>query len=135
MTLDIDALRSETVGCTRVIHLNNAGASLMPDTVWNEVTEYYEQEALWGGYETAQRRRDDLEETYHSLAAFIHAKPGEIALFESATTAWYTAFSSIAFEEGDRILTSVSEYASNYLGYLHLKKRVDVSLEVIPNDR
>lgn len=134
MILDIAALRSETVGCTRVIHFNNAGASLMPDTVWNEVTKFSEQEALWGGYEAAQRRHKDLEETYHSIAALIHAKPEEIALFENATTAWNMAFSSIPFKDGDRILTSVSEYASNYMGYLHLKRRVNVSLEVIPND-
>lgn len=106
----------------------------MPDTVWNEVTKFSEQEALWGGYEAAQRRHKDLEETYHSIAALIHAKPEEIALFENATTAWNMAFSSIPFKDGDRILTSVSEYASNYMGYLHLKRRVNVSLEVIPND-
>jgi selenocysteine lyase/cysteine desulfurase len=48
--------------------------------------------------------------------------------------AWNMAFSSIAFSKGDRILTSVSEYASNFLGYLHLKKKLDISIEVIPND-
>lgn len=106
----------------------------MPDTVWSEVIKFSEQEALWGGYETAQRRYKDLEETYRSIATLIHAKPEEIALFENATTAWNMAFSSIPFKEGDRILTSVSEYASNYIGYLHLKRSVNISLEVIPND-
>lgn len=134
MALDIKALRTETIGCTRVIHFNNAGASLIPDTVWNEVIEYTKQEALWGGYETYERRRQDLDEVYTSVASLINGKANEIAIVENATTAWNLAFASIPFKENDRILISSSEYASNYIAYLHLQKKISVSIEVIPND-
>lgn len=134
MTLDIDKLRSETPGCAHVKHFNNAGASLLAEPVLHAVTDYLKDEALYGGYETAAKRKQELEATYGLIAKLIHANAGEIALLENATAAWNMAFYSIDFSKGDRILTSVSEYASNYLNYLNLKRKKDISVEVIPND-
>lgn len=134
MQLDITKLRAETRGCARVTHFNNAGAALMPDPVLHTVTGYLEEEAYNGGYETAANRKEEIEETYLSIARLINAHPGEIALLENATAAWNMAFYSIAFNEGDRILTSVSEYASNYLNYLNMHRQKKLSIEVIPND-
>lgn len=134
MTLDINKLRNETPGCSRVIHFNNAGASLLTEPVLQAVTDYLQQEALYGGYETAANRKQELEATYRLIAELIHAGEAEIALLENATAAWNMAFYSINFSPGDRILTSVSEYASNYLNYLNLKRKIDISVDVIPND-
>ena len=134
MTLDIDTLRKQTRGCKEVIHFNNAGASLMADPVLEAVITYLEQEAVQGGYETAAERKEELEATYSLIAELIHAESGEIALLENATAAWNMAFYSIDFSEGDRILTSVSEYASNYINYLNLKREKNIKIEVIPND-
>ncbi|MDX1586053.1 MAG: aminotransferase class V-fold PLP-dependent enzyme [Balneolaceae bacterium] len=134
MNLDIHSLRAETPGCSRVTHLNNAGASLLAEPILNAVTGYLKQEALYGGYETAAERKQELEATYDLIGELIHADRDEIALMENATAAWNMAFYSIPFSAGDRILTSVSEYASNYINYLNLKNRTDVSVEVIPSD-
>lgn len=134
MSLNIKKLRGETRGCRNVIHFNNAGASLMADPVINSVIEYLQEEAEYGGYETANRRKKELEKTYQLIAELIHARPEEIALLENATAAWNMAFYAIDFSPGDRILTSVSEYASNFINYLKLKKEMDVEIEVIPND-
>jgi len=132
--MDIDKLRSETPGTENVIHFNNAGASLMPSKVMDAMTGYLSCELNYGGYETARQYRDELEEVYEHIADFINGQADEIALMENATAAWNMGFYSIDFIEGDRILTSVSEYASNYINYLRLQKEVDVSVEVIPND-
>lgn len=134
MSLKIDKLRGETPGCDHVIHFNNAGASLLAQPILDVISDYRQEEALYGGYETAARRKHELEATYEVVADLIHAEAGEIALLENATAAWNMAFYSIDFSSGDRILTSVSEYASNYLNYLNLKNKIDVSVEVIPND-
>jgi len=133
--LNIEKLRADTPGCSEVIHFNNAGASLMPRPVVESVTEYLREEALYGGYETAEDREDELSDVYSTIADFLHADKEEIAILENATAAWNMAFYSIPFSRGDRILTSVSEYASNFLNYLNLQKRVDVEIEVIPNDK
>lgn len=132
--MNIEQLRDETPGTKNVIHFNNAGASLMPSPVHIAVTNYLKQEIGYGGYETARKYREELEETYSTIAAFINAHSDEIALLENATAAWNMGFFSIPFEDGDRILTSQSEYASNYISYLRLQQEVDLQIEVIPND-
>lgn len=134
LDLDIEKLRAETPGCRNVIHLNNAGAALMPEPVLNAMVDYLHQEAYYGGYETARKFQDRLEGVHDSVARLIHAKRDEIALLENATRAWDMAFYSIDFKPGDRILTSVSEYAANIIPFLQMKERMGIAVETIPND-
>jgi selenocysteine lyase/cysteine desulfurase len=44
------------------------------------------------------------------------------------------AFYAISFQRGDRILTSVAEYASNYIAFLQIARKVGVQVDVVPND-
>lgn len=39
---------------------------------------------------------------------------------QSATTAWQQAFFGLQWRRGDRILTSVQEYATNYINFLQV---------------
>jgi len=132
--MHITKLRRDTPGTENVIHFNNAGAALMPKVVSKSIINYLCEESLYGGYETADKNRNSIEETYSVIGKFINAHSNEIALLENATAAWNMAFFSIDFSDGDRILTSKSEYASNYLSYLRLQEKVNVQIEVIPND-
>jgi selenocysteine lyase/cysteine desulfurase len=132
--MNIDKFRDDTPGTQQVIHFNNAGASLMPKAVSDSIINYLREESLYGGYETANKHRDSIEQVYPTIAEFINAHPDEIALLENATAAWNMAFFAIDFEDGDRILTSKAEYASNFIAYLRLKEKVDVQIEIIPND-
>lgn len=132
--LNIEALRADTPGTNTVLHFNNAGASLMPQPVLSAMTEHLELEATIGGYEAAKEAQAKLLRSYAAVAQLINAKTDEIAIVENATRAWTMAFYGIDFKAGDRILTSVAEYASNYIAFLQVKKRVDISIEVVPND-
>src|SRR5262249_4939171 len=38
------------------------------------------------------------------------------------------------FQPGDRILTAIAEYASNYISFLQLAQKTGVKIEAIPND-
>ena len=132
---EIETLRKETPGCSKVIHFNNAGASLMPEVVGRRTIEYLEEEMAYGGYETAEKYQDRINSVYNHLASYLNCLPSEIAITENATVAWGQAFGSIPLGNGDCILTSVSEYASNFIPYLQIAKRKGVMVKVIPNDK
>lgn len=130
----IDNYRRETSGTQNVIHLNNAGASLMPDRVRDTLFAYLQSESAIGGYETFAHYEQELNRFYELAASLINANSREIAFAESATRAWQMGFYSLPFGKGDRILTSRTEYASNYISYLQVKNRTGVSVELVPND-
>jgi cysteine desulfurase/selenocysteine lyase len=134
MAFDIERVREDTRGCEHVLHFNNAGASLMPKPVLDSMTAYLEFESLIGGYEAAERRHESIEHVYDAVASLIHCSRDEVALLESATRAWDLAFYAISLHPGDRILTSIAEYASNYIAYLQVTQKSGAIVEAIPND-
>ncbi|RMF78289.1 MAG: aminotransferase class V-fold PLP-dependent enzyme [Chloroflexi bacterium] len=131
---DIDKARRETPGCEHVVHFNNAGAALMPQPVLDAVINHLQLEAMTGGYEAAEQAADKIEHVYDAAANLLGCERDEIAIIENATRAWDMAFYAIPFQDGDRILTSMAEYASNYVAFLQIARRFDVAVEVIPND-
>lgn len=131
---EILQIRRDTPGSASVIHFNNAGAALMNVQVFGVMEAYLRDELYLGGYETAEKWREEIRETYTEIARLIHAQPDEIALLESATTAWYKAFHSMKFQKGDRILCCESEYGSNYIGLLQARDQFGIEIEVIPSD-
>jgi selenocysteine lyase/cysteine desulfurase len=110
--IDIAAVRADTVGCERRIHLDNAGSSLPPRAVTAAVIAHLQREEEVGGYMAETEHLAQVENTYEASAELIGATRDEIALVESATTAWQMAFHSIPFEDGDHIVTCVAECRS-----------------------
>lgn len=134
MPFDLERVRRDAPGCTHVLHLNNAGASLMPQPVVEACMQHFLLEARIGGYEAADAARSALEHTYTAIAELLHCKPGEIALSDSATRAWNQAFYGLPLSEGDRILTAEASYASNFIGFLHRAKQDGIAIDVAPSD-
>jgi len=128
---DIDRFRKETDGVKEVIHFNNAGSALPPNVVRDAVIQYTMEEATRGGYEIHSKRFEEIESTYDAIAQLINASREEIALVENATVAWNSAFQAIDWQDGGEIITNQSDYASNYISYLH--HRCDLVIKVIPN--
>ena len=81
----IDRWRSDTPGSSKRIHLNNAGASLVPDVVHQAVVEHLELERDAGGYEAAAIRHDEIQDTYEVLAQLVGARPANIGIVANAT--------------------------------------------------
>ncbi len=123
---ELDRWRRDTPGCRDRIHLNNAGAALMPRPVLDALTSHLEREAAIGGYEAADEAEPRVREAYELVARLVGATPRNIALVENATVAFSQALSAFDFHAGDRIVTSRTDYPSNQLTYLSLARRMGV---------
>jgi selenocysteine lyase/cysteine desulfurase len=131
---DIDRARSETRACEDITHLNNAGSSLMPAPVADYLIDFLRLEENIGGYETVERQAVALKNFYLSASRLINCNPSEIAYAENATRAWDMAFYGLAFEPGDRILTTISEYGSNVIAYNQQAARYGAEIVFVPDD-
>jgi cysteine desulfurase / selenocysteine lyase len=134
MTFDVPRARRETPGCEHVVHFNNAGAALMPQAVLEATIAHLQLEAQIGGYEAAAQAHTAVEHVYEAAATLLGCHHDEIAIIENATRAWDMAFYAVPLGPGDRILTAVAEYASNYLAFLQVARKTGARVEVIPND-
>src|SRR5947208_3341458 len=123
---ELDRWRRDTPGCRQRIHLNNAGAGLMPRPVLDALTNHLAREATIGGYEAADEAEPLVPETYALVAQLVGAAPRNIALVENATVAFSQALSAFDFRPGDRIVTTRTDYPSNQLTYLSLARRAGV---------
>src|SRR2546426_11389364 len=122
----LDTWRHDTPGCRDRIHLNNAGAALMPQSVLDTLRRHVEREGEIGGYEAAEEATAAVRETYELVAQLVGAAPRNIALVENATVAFSQALSAFDFHPGDRIVTTRADYPSNQLMYLSLARRAGV---------
>jgi selenocysteine lyase/cysteine desulfurase len=131
--VDVVRARAETPGCSEVVHLNNAGASLAPQPVLDAVIGHLQLESRVGPYEAAERQTEAFAVVNERLARLVGASSEEIAFAESATRAWDTIFYALTFRPGDRILTHRVEYASNYLAMLQVQRRTGATIEIVPS--
>ena len=131
---EVARARADTPGCAKVAHFNNAGAALMPRQVVDASVRHLRLEADMGGYEAAAHADDDIEAVYDSAARLLGCDRDEIALLDNATRAWDMAFYGVPFRPGDRVLTSMAEYGSNFIAYLQVAERYGVQVDVAPND-
>ena len=130
---ELAELRNDTPGCKNKIHLNNAGAALMPLPVVNTIKAHLDLEAETGGYEAARQEVDRVRDVYQAASQLLNCQSQNIALTANATDSYSRALSSIPFEIGDIILTTNEDYTSNQIAFLSLKKRFGVEVVRIPS--
>lgn len=130
----IDRVRADTPAVRDVLHFNNAGSALPPTIVVDTVVDYLRREAEFGGYEAAAEAAETLAATYSSLAALVGGRADQIAVIENATRAWDMAVYGFPFKQGDRVITARSEYGSNLLAFLQLKKRFGIEIVLVEDD-
>ncbi|MEQ9330087.1 aminotransferase class V-fold PLP-dependent enzyme [Thalassobaculum sp.] len=135
MPIDLARARAETRACADLVHLNHAGASLMPAPVADALVDWLREEEMTGGYETARRHDGRLENFYDASAKLLNCHRDEIAYVENATRAWDMAFYALDLRPGDRILTAECEYGSNMIAYLHRARRDGCEVAVVPSDQ
>src|SRR6202790_2284717 len=120
--------RDDAPGCTNQIHLNNAGAGLMPLPVLEAIVGHLNREAKFGGYESADDAEDAVSDAYDHVSKLLGAQHRNIAIVENSTVAFFQALSAFDFKPGDVIVTTRNDYISNQLAYLSLARRHGVEL-------
>ena len=133
MTLDVAALRADTPGCQERVHLNNAGAALMPTPVLDAIKSHLDLESRIGGYEAADACAAEIAGAYTAVGTLLNAPPANIALVEHATAAFVQALSAVPFRRGDTIVTTRQDYVSNQIQYLSLEARLGVEVVRVPD--
>ncbi|MCG8607509.1 aminotransferase class V-fold PLP-dependent enzyme [bacterium] len=131
--LNIEKLRRDTPGCAERIHLNNAGAALMPRPVLDSIKAQLDLEAQIGGYEAADAKREAINRFYDATADLTKSQPRNIAFTANATDSFARAVSSIPFQSGDIILTTNNDYISNQIAFLSLAKRFAIQVIRAPD--
>lgn len=132
--MNLEKIRNETVGTQSVIHLNNAGAALMPRPVADAIRSYIDEEERQGGYETADRRREELDQFYGLAARLLGCQSHNMAFTTNATDSYNKALSSVPFKQNDVVLTTANDYASNFIAFLSLEKRVGTRTILVENE-
>ena len=132
--LDIDRLRADTIGCASgLIHLNNAGSSLITHRVADAVTDHLALEAACGGYEAAELADDRSDGFYDAAATIVGGRRDEIAFTDSATRAWLSVFQALDWQEGDEVITASSEYSSHLITFRLAELRQGVVTRIAPD--
>src|ERR1051326_8907662 len=127
---DLERVRSETPACARRIHLNNAGAALMPAPLYEAIVEHLRRERELGGYEAADEAQADVDRVYSDVARVVGAQARNVALVENASVAFTQAIASFDLQAGDRVVTSRVDYVSQQLTLLALKKRLGIEIDI-----
>jgi selenocysteine lyase/cysteine desulfurase len=128
-THDLERWRRDTpAAMAGRIHLNNAGASLMPEPVYRMILDHLDREVRLGGYEAEAAAEGRIEGAYAEVARLVGAEPRNIAMVENATVAFSQALSSLDLGPGSVVVTSRNDYASNQLMYLSLARRRGVEV-------
>jgi len=122
------AWRADTPGTAQRIHLNNAGAALMPLPVVQAVTEHLNAEVALGGYEAADIAGPAVDAAYDAVAGLVGARRRNIAVVENATAAMAQALASFDLGPGDIVVTSNADYVSNQLMLMALRDRRGVAI-------
>ncbi len=130
---EIEKFRKDTEGCNHVIHLNNAGAGLMPNVVTKAQLDHITLESEIGGYEASALQSAVIAEFYVKAAKLFNCDPPNVAFTSSATDSFTRALSSIPFEAGDIILADKDDFVSNQIQFLSLQKRLGVQIVHINN--
>jgi selenocysteine lyase/cysteine desulfurase len=124
----VEQWREDTPGCANQIHLNNAGAGLMPRAVLDAMVAHLNREAKFGAYESADDAEGAVADAYANVAKLLGTPPRNIAVVENSTVAFFQALSAFDFKAGDVIVTTRNDYISNQLAYLSLAQRHGVEV-------
>jgi selenocysteine lyase/cysteine desulfurase len=135
--IDVEAERAATPGCTKVAHLNNAGAALPTAATVEAMVGHLRLESERGGYEAARMVADQLAALRSSAARLLGADAGDVVVTGSDTQSWSKALWGFALGggigHGTVLVVDRIAYDSHYLGLLQVCELTGATIEVVPS--
>lgn len=124
-----------------LIYLDNGATALKPKRVVNKMVDYYEKYTSnihRGDYNNAIKTNEEYDNVRNIVKDFINAEdPNEIVYTSGTTESLNLAvfgFFKNKLSEGDEVLISKAEHASNVLPWLALEKEKKIKVKYIPLD-
>ena len=118
-----------------IIYFDNAATTLKPYRVIDKIKEYYEEYSAnshRGDYNISFRVDDEIDKTRELVKEFINARKKEEIIFTKNTT---DSINIIVFgffleylKDGDEVILSSSEHASNILPWMILSTRKNIKI-------
>lgn len=124
-----------------LIYLDNAATTFKPQSVIDAVTHYYTDisvNAHRGDYELSFQVDTEYEEARNVVAKFLHANCNEIVFTSGASEALNLVaygYGRKYLREGDIVLSSEAEHASNILPWMKTCEETGAELQYIPLDK
>ena len=124
-----------------LIYFDNAATTFKPQAVIDAVTNYYVNESVnihRGDYALSHDVSNHFENVRQQVADFIGAQKKEIIFTSGASEALNIVANGYGLKylkEGDVILTTEAEHASNILPWLNVAKKTGAIVEYIAMDR
>lgn len=126
-------LRDHTPGLNSGVHLNHAGASLLPQSALQAIHAHLDLEAQVGPMEAGLLVADKLQDLRKHAAQLINAQADEIALMTSGSSAFGSVFAAMPrLNKGERILVGRQEWGGNLANYQRAAQAAGASVETIP---
>ena len=130
--MDIDSIRRDFPLLNDVAYLDNAATSLSPEPVicaMNEFERHYRSNVGRGVHRLTAFATQKYWDAHRKVAKFIGGEDGTTVLTKNTTEAVNTIAYGLNWQHGDNIVTTVLEHHSNFLPWIHLRKKgVDVSV-------
>ncbi len=123
-----------------IIYLDSGATTLKPKVLSEVISEYYNDytaNAHRGDYDISLKVDTLFEKTRYLVSNFINANTNEVAFTNNATDSLskiVLGFFEDYLQEGDEVLITKAEHASNVLPWFELAKRKGIVVNYIPLD-
>jgi selenocysteine lyase/cysteine desulfurase len=128
---DLDSVRRDLPVLQDWTYLNTGTVGIMPEPVLEKHLAYIADHER-GGHATQHRAIEGYERARSTLAEFIGAQPGDVALNRNATDGINWVAANFPLEPGDEVVTSTEEHPAMIFPWLAACQRSGATLRFTP---